>query len=72
MDHMLSTKTAKYTSLENLYEWYNICSHGQSCSWWAWPSKTKRIVKTARKEQGKAVVNGHFFMIIRVVLKAVL
>jgi len=37
---------------------------------WAWLLQTKRVVTTAHKEQGKAVIYAHF--VIRVVLKAVL
>jgi len=35
-----------------------------------WPLKTKFIVKTAHKEQGKAIINVSF--VIKIVLKAVL
>jgi len=37
--------------------------------WWVWPLQTKRVMKTARKEQGEAIMDIYF---VRVVLKAVL
>jgi len=39
-------------------------------SWWVWSLLTKHVVRTERKDQGKAMID--FSFVIRVVLKAVL